>query len=88
MGIKIAKCDNCGFEQKHIFVSGMGGAWYHLIYSCLKCKKIITSKDKIENCPRCKSKLIKLYEDEIKDENQICPNCGKKRLRLYLEAHT
>lgn len=88
MSIEKAKCDNCGFEQKRIFTSGMGGAWYRLKYSCLKCKKIVTHEDKIETCPKCNAKLVKLYEEDFKDKYHTCPSCGKRKLKLYLEAWT
>lgn len=88
MGIERAKCDNCGFEQKHIFIYGIGGLGYRLKYACLKCKKIVTHEKKIEKCPKCNSKLIKLYEEYFKDKYRTCPNCGKRKLRFYVEART
>lgn len=88
MGIERAKCDNCSFEQKHIFIYGISGIRYHLKYACLKCKKIITYEGEIDNCPKCSSKLIKIYKEDFKDKYNTCPNCGKKKLRFYLEAHT
>lgn len=88
MGIERAKCDNCGFEQKHIFVYGFSGIGLRLMYACLKCKKIITHEGKIDLCTKCGSKLIKIYEEFFKDGYHTCPSCGKRKLKFYLEAHT
>lgn len=88
MSIERAKCDNCCFEQEHIFVCGMHGIMYRLKYACLKCKKIVTHEGKIEDCPKCGSKLIKLYEEDSKDNYHTCPECGEKKLKFYLEAYT
>ncbi|MDP2908935.1 MAG: hypothetical protein Q8N77_03965 [Nanoarchaeota archaeon] len=88
MGIERAKCDNCGFEQKHIFIYGFSGIGFRLKYACLKCTKIVTHEGKIEDCPKCGSKLIKLYEEDFKDHYHTCPKCGEKKLKFYLEART
>ena len=88
MAIKRAKCDNCGFEQKRIFISGMGGIWLRLRYACLTCKKIITHEGEIDKCPKCGSKLIKIFKENFKDGYHTRPNCGKRKLKFYLEAYT
>lgn len=86
-GIQRAKCDNCGFEQKHILIRGFGVVTRRK-YACPKCKKIITHQDEIDNCPKCGSKLIKLYKENFKDEYHTCPKCGKGKLKFHLEAFT
>ncbi len=88
MGIESVKCDNCGFEQKHIFISGMDGMWLRRKYACRKCKKVITHEGKIEKCPKCDSQLTKLYEEDFKDKYHTCPNCGERKLKFYFEAWT
>lgn len=88
MGIERAKCDNCGFEQKHILVYGFSGMSFRLLYSCLKCKKIINHEGKIDKCPKCNSQLVKLYEENFKDKYHTCPNCSKRKLKFYFEAWT
>lgn len=87
-GIQKVKCDNCGFEQNRIFVYGMGGAGLRRKYACLKCKKVITLEGEREKCPKCDSKLVKLYEENSKDDYHTCPNCGQRKLKFYHEGWT
>lgn len=80
-----AKCDNCGFEQKHIFLYAFSGANAHRQYACFKCKKIISHRGKIESCPDCKSKL-KPYNEFNRDGYYTCPKCGKRKMKFYRET--
>ncbi|MBU4501322.1 MAG: hypothetical protein KKA79_01925 [Nanoarchaeota archaeon] len=85
MTIQRAKCDKCGFEQDDIFISSTWGTKSYFKYACLKCKKIVTSKDKIDKCPKCSSKLVKSDEEDSRT-GYTCPKCGKKKLKFYIRV--
>lgn len=85
MTSKIAKCKNCGFEQKGIFVCNYGGSYFHLKYACFKCKKIIPHQGDLKKCPDCKSEVT-LYKGFNRNGYYTCPSCGKRKLKFYTET--
>jgi len=81
--VERAKCDNCGFEEPHILLEGLG-ITIRKKYSCLKCKKIVTDRRSVNNCKECGSTLIKTYKEHPKDGYHICPKCGERKLMFYV----
>lgn len=90
MTVEKAKCNNCGFNQEKIFRS-FRGSFIYALYTCKKCKKIISHNrcyGKLENCPDCGFKLIPIDEKNFYKDYHICPKCGKKKLKFYLQGFT